>query len=590
MQRDDVLDPQTQRELLQFALSNARRSVAPLVLAIAYVVAAGWQAGAHASALGVACLGLASGAWRWWAAGYLQQRTERDERWIRYGTRTMEGNAALVGLAWTIASVGIYPVLDGPLVSIYVAIICGSIAVASYFLAMVGHAFLILAVLELGSFLLVNLWMASLSSWILALLSVSFAFPSYRAAMHFRQATASALQRGRAVDEANAALRAALEAAQAANLAKSQFLATMSHEIRTPMNGVLGALELLQHSTLDARQARLVQTAASSGSTLMNILNDVLDHSKIEAGRLDLVPAPVSLKALAAAVLSLLRSNADAKGLALTLERSPKAPDWVMADGQRLKQVLLNLVGNAIKFTDRGGVSLSLTPAAASSAEGCLGVRIEVHDSGVGIAAEDMQSIFEPFQQGHSSPGRRAGTGLGLSICQRIVEAMGGRIALSSTLGRGSSFSFVLHLPPAPVSEPEPRTISTNGRCSLSGTVLVVEDNAVNRMIASELLASLGLRVLTAENGALALGVLEQQPVDLVLMDVQMPVLNGYAATRAIRERESRQPGSRRLPIVALTANAFAADIALAHAAGMDAHLAKPYSRDELESLLRRLL
>ena len=605
MPRDEVVDLQTQCELLRIALGNARRSVAPLVLAMSLVAVGGWQAGAQVAAALAGGLGLATAAWRWGAAGWLLVRTDQDERWLRVGTVTLELNAAAAGLAWSIASVGVYPSLHGSLASIYVAIICGSIAVASYFMAMVGRAFLILVVLELGSFLLVNLWFASLGSLALALLTFSFALPSYRAAKQFRQATVSALQHGREVDRANAALTAALEAAQAANLAKSQFLATMSHEIRTPMNGVLGALELLQRSPLDARQTRLVQTAASSGSTLMNILNEVLDHSKIEAGRLELVPVPTSLKALAESVLSLLRSNAEAKGLALTLEHAAQAPDWVMVDGQRLKQVLLNLVGNAIKFTDRGRVSLGLQPAAPAAPE-LLGLRIEVRDSGVGIAAADLGEVFEPFHQCQAAnPGRRTGTGLGLSISQRIVEAMGGRIALSSTPGLGSSFSFVLQLSPAPLAAPAPvpdrpggaeRSLggvtAAAGKAELSGTVLVAEDNPVNRLIACELLGSLGLQVLTAENGALALSVLAQHPVDVVLMDVQMPVLNGYAATRAIREREGRNQGSasRHLPIVAVTANAFATDIALAHAAGMDAHLAKPYSLDELAAVLHRLL
>ncbi len=361
----------------------------------------------------------------------------------------------------------------------------------------------------------------------------------------------------------------------------------MSHEIRTPMNGVLGALDLLRRSALDGQQRRLVKTALGSGETLMAIINDVLDHAKIEAGKLTLKPAVTSLHALAASVTALLRASAQARGLALELEIAPQAPDHVLVDALRLKQVLLNLVGNAIKFTPAGTVLLRLTPLAAP--EGQLGVRFEVADTGIGIEPQRLPHLFEPFYQvDGSSQRRRGGTGLGLAISRHIVEAMGGLIAVRSALGQGSAFCVDLALPPGAANSVEDLPDSAVGGLDddpgpLRGTVLVAEDNEVNRMLAREMLVSLGLDVVEAADGRQALAMLEACKVDLVLMDCQMPELDGYAATEALRERE-RQRGLRRLPVVALTADAFDSDAERARAAGMDAHLAKPYTRSALRA------
>ena len=401
----------------------------------------------------------------------------------------------------------------------------------------------------------------------------------------------ASLQRANAKAEAaNESLKRAKESADAANMAKSQFLATMSHEIRTPMNGVLGALELLRSSKLDPQQRRLVKTAASSGESLMSILNDVLDHSKIEAGKLSLARTPLSLHATASSVVALFRANAEAKGLTLVLEIDPETPNRVLGDAQRLKQVLLNLVGNAIKFTERGGVSLRLRPGRGSSGERAH-VRFEVVDTGIGVPHEAQDQLFQPFHQVDGSRSRRAGgTGLGLAISQKIVEAMGGRIELESHTGRGSRFHFDLMLE----IDPDPPDTDINDSAltpldtlpsRLSGTVLVVEDNPVNRIIAEEMLESLGLDCIEAQDGVEALDVLSRRSVDLVLMDCQMPVMDGYTATQHIRAREVKQRLPR-TPIVALTANAYDEDAAHAFEVGMDAHLAKPYTRDQLRDII----
>ena len=366
----------------------------------------------------------------------------------------------------------------------------------------------------------------------------------------------------------------------------------MSHEIRTPMNGVLGSLELLRHSQLDANQRNLVRTAASSGTSLMDILNDVLDHSKIEAGKLNLAQAPMSVHALAASVISLFRANAEQKGLDLGLELPPDVEDWVVADAQRLKQVLLNLIGNAIKFTERGGVSLRLS--ATPAPKGFAGIQFEVSDTGIGIADEAFANLFQPFHQVVRGDRRRVGgTGLGLAISQRIVEALNSKIEVESKAGHGSRFRFslILEKDQSPIHVPpiDSALGGLDGDHTLSGDVLIVEDNEVNRMIAREMLISLGLNVVEAADGQQALDVLAQRPFDLIIMDCMMPVMDGYETAREIRNREE-QSGSSRTPIVALTANAFDEDAERSHAAGMDGHMAKPYTRTQLRELLRAWL
>ncbi len=592
------------RELLQLALRNAGRSVPAQFIVVSFIVWAGWYAQRPVVAAACGVIGYVGVMWRWWISRHYADTSKLSEPGLRTAWLSLEMNAAVAGLLWVVSTIGIYSALHGIEATVFMVIACGSVSVAAYFMSLVGRSFEYLAVPQTLAIIGVSLFSDEARSLPLAALSVLFGLTMFRAAREFTQATERAVRHGLEADaanellqqananaeKANVSLQRAKESADAANLAKSQFLATMSHEIRTPMNGVLGALELLRGSRLDTQQRRLIKTAASSGESLMAILNDVLDHSKIEAGKLSLGRVPLSLHATASAAVALFRANAQAKGLTIELAIGPGVADRVLGDAQRIKQVLLNLIGNAIKFTERGSINLELT-AVDSATIDVERVRFTVMDSGIGMLPEAMEKLFQPFHQIEAARGKRqSGTGLGLAISQKIVEAMGGRIRVRSGIGVGSAFEFELAFdvdPQPPMGEVQDSSLSAFDSLTrpLGGTVLVVEDNAVNRIIAEEMLQSLGLDIIEAEDGIKALEVLARRSVDLVLMDCQMPVMDGYTATLHIRERELRQRLPR-TPIVALTADAYEEDARRAVEVGMDAHLVKPYTRNQLREVL----
>jgi len=392
---------------------------------------------------------------------------------------------------------------------------------------------------------------------------------------------AAAEQRWHALTERQ--LRHEREVAEAANQAKTRFLAHVSHEIRTPMNAVLGMAEILAGTALDAEQRRYVQVFQRAGQQLFELINDLLDNAKIEAGKLGLAPHAFELGELLSQQIELLRPRAEAQGLWLRLTLAPEAQGWVWGDAQRVAQILVNLVGNAIKFTRQGGVDVQ----AWRAEDGRLG--LSVQDTGIGIAPEQHERIFQPYAQAEAQTAREfGGTGLGLAITHSLVELMGGQISLTSTPGEGSRFELRLDLParPAPARasqapRPEP------GQPQAALQLLLCEDNEVNALVIEAMLQPLGHRIELASDGELALAKLQQGRYDLVLMDLQMPRLDGLEVTRRWRAIEAAQ-GRRRTPVIALTANAFASDVAQSLAAGCDAHLSKPIGRQALLQALAR--
>lgn len=383
---------------------------------------------------------------------------------------------------------------------------------------------------------------------------------------------------------ANEGLRSATRRAEQASHAKGVFLANMSHELRTPMNGILGMTDLLLTSDLSAEQREFADIVRSSGHTLLRLLNDVLDLSKIEAGKIDVEPANLDLASLIEQVVRLAASSSAGRIRVDSLV-APDVPAWIRGDRDRLRQVLGNLLDNAIKFTAQGAVTLVVERVAGGL------LRFSVVDTGNGIPADRLARIFEPFEQGDSSTTRRyGGTGLGLTISRRIVELMGGRLEVSSKEGAGSTFTFTLPLVAGVVGAPppSPKRPAIPPETSVA-RLLLVEDNPTNQKVASLQFRRLGYEVDVVGDGAQALRRLAERRYDLVFMDCQMPTMDGYAATRAIRA--GQVPGIDPLiPIVALTANVMPEDIAACHEAGMNDCLTKPLPLERLAATLERFL
>jgi signal transduction histidine kinase/CheY-like chemotaxis protein len=399
-------------------------------------------------------------------------------------------------------------------------------------------------------------------------------------------------------------LAQARDAAEAANQAKSTFLTTMSHELRTPLNGILGFAQILKRKRLDADLTSGLSIIEQSGQHLLTLINDILDLAKIEAGRLELNPTVVHMPRFLNDIVGIIRARAETKHLSAAFEASPDLPEWVQADETKLRQILLNLLGNAVKFTDQGQVTLRVSTTdhrppttdhrpLSDNDPAFVGRRssvvvFEVEDTGTGIAPDQLERIFQPFEQVGELSQQVEGSGLGLAISRQLVRAMDGELHVESELGRGSTFWFAVALPLAEAAgratPAQERLIA--GYRGARRTILVVDDIASNRMVLTDMLQPLGFMLLEAQDGRQAIELAQLAPPDLILMDRYMPVLSGVEAVRQIR----RLPALGAIPIIATSASVAAADQALSREAGYNAFLPKPIIWPRLAALLEQHL
>jgi signal transduction histidine kinase/CheY-like chemotaxis protein len=388
------------------------------------------------------------------------------------------------------------------------------------------------------------------------------------------------------LEKANEELKVARDQALEASSLKSAFVANVSHELRTPLSGVLGMNELLLSSSLSEDQRMMAQTVQDSAKTLLALVNDILDLSKIEAGRMNIETIPMHAGQIVRDVVELLTTAAGSKHIGLSVEVAPDVPAKVLGDPVRTHQVLLNLVGNAVKFTHQGGVKVRVHVVGTENER--TTVRFEVTDTGIGMSEEETRMLFMPFIQADMSTTRKyGGTGLGLTISKRLVELMGGEIAFTTEKGRGSSFWFTIPFTVIP-SDVKSIPPEASERVDPAQVVLVVEDNQMMQAVVAKQLASLGVPFRLCGSAEAALEDLSRSQFGMVLMDCHLPNMDGFEATREIRKRE--QESGRHIPIVAMTAGAMKGDPEKCMQAGMDDYLSKPYTLEQLSEMLTKWL
>ena len=382
-------------------------------------------------------------------------------------------------------------------------------------------------------------------------------------------------ERTREVESRNVELSVARNKAEEAALSKSRFLANMSHELRTPLNAVIGVAQILESTALSEVQSGYLDLLSQASQHLLGLIDDILDFTRVESGALPLKLTPISPRRLVSEVISSLKHMPDASGLEVSAQISPSVPDGILADARRLRQVLVNLIGNACKFTESGSVSVSMEHRGEQ-------LHVSVTDTGIGICSDQLVHIFERFAQADSGSSRRhGGPGLGLAISRHLVRLWGGELTLQSIPGEGTQLSFTIPCQPVEIALTLERAAAPISQ--QDARVLLVDDHPVNRLVARRLLEILGVEVIEATSGAEALEVLQTRDVDVILMDCQMPDMDGFEATRRIRQLRTETSTT---PIIALTASVLEEDQRKCLEAGMNAHIAKPVQRETLSEVL----
>ncbi len=390
----------------------------------------------------------------------------------------------------------------------------------------------------------------------------------------------------------NEELISAKKAAETAAEAKSIFLANMSHEIRTPMNGIIGMVDILKKTPLNDEQKEYLQIVESSGENLLIIINDILDYSKIEAGRIELEHIPFKLHQEIRNVVKILQIQADRKKLPIYIEMDKEVPEYLLGDPVRLKQIIINLVNNAIKFTDKGEIRIKIEKQSVNGLQ--AHILFEISDTGIGISEEGRSRLFQSFSQGDKSTTRKfGGTGLGLAICKNLSEMMGGEIGVKSEEGKGSTFWFTVTLDTTDQEtyEQDSSKEHVNTRTKKSKTnlkILLAEDNLINQKVAMVNLSNLGHQVEVANNGKEAVDKFKMKNFDLIFMDIQMPEMDGLEATKKIRDIENSQNVVRKIPIIAMTANSMEGDREKCLQSGMDDYVSKPFKQNELVTIFSK--